>query len=75
LFVVLPVRQIGSGSFGSVYLVTRKSDSHQCVLKQIHMKQHVPEKEIENFKHEVNMLMELVKYKNISKINKIFLHI
>lgn len=40
------VRLVGKGSFGSVYLVSRRRDGAQFVLKNMQIK-NVPEKEIE----------------------------
>ena len=44
------VRQIGKGSFGSVFLAHRKSDGAQFVLKKMQIK-NVPQKEIEVHPH------------------------
>ena len=43
---VVAVRLVGKGSFGSVYLVSRRRDGAQFVLKNMQIK-NVPEKEIE----------------------------
>jgi len=42
----LPVRLVGKGSFGSVYLVSRRRDKAQFVLKNMQIK-NVPDKELE----------------------------
>jgi serine/threonine protein kinase len=46
LLCSVSVRLVGKGSFGSVYLVSRRRDGAQFVLKNMQIK-NVPEKEIE----------------------------
>lgn len=46
LLCLVAVRLVGKGSFGSVYLVSRRRDGAQFVLKNMQIK-NVPEKEIE----------------------------
>lgn len=53
-----PVRLVGKGSFGSVYLVSRRRDGAQFVLKNMQIT-NVPEKEIESYQNEVRLLTEL----------------
>jgi hypothetical protein len=52
------VRQIGKGSFGSVYLVQRRSDGGQFVMKKMPVSR-VPAKEMEAYHNEVRLLSEL----------------
>ena len=52
------MRQIGKGSFGSVFLVGRRSDGAQFVLKKMAIK-NVPQKELDAYQNEVTLLSEL----------------
>lgn len=53
-----PVRMIGKGSFGSVYLVCENLTQKQYVMKRIST-HGVPDKELEGYQQEVRLLSEL----------------
>jgi hypothetical protein len=52
-------RLLGRGSFGTVYLVKRKSDAKKLVMKQINIR-NVSEKERVSFDLEIKLLSQLV---------------
>jgi len=53
-----PIRLVGKGSFGSVYLVRRRRDGAHFVLKNMQIR-NVPEKELQSYQNEVRLLTEL----------------
>ncbi|XP_030056298.1 serine/threonine-protein kinase Nek5 isoform X2 [Microcaecilia unicolor] len=57
------IKMIGEGSFGKAFLVKRKSDNHQCVIKEINFTK-MPLKEKEASRKEVTLLAKM-KHPNI----------
>lgn len=53
-----PIKMIGKGSFGSVYLVSENNTSREYVMKRISM-HGVPDKELEGYHQEVRLLSQL----------------
>src|ERR1700738_3346448 len=53
-----PIRMIGKGSYGSVYLVGHKETKKEYVMKRISI-HGVPDKELESYRQEVKLLSDL----------------
>eukprot|EP01084_Bolivina_argentea_P165691 287817_1 len=63
-------KEIGIGTYASVYTCYRKTDSHEFAVKIIN-KRYLTDKEISGLKNEINIL-KFISHKNIIKLRHVF---